>query len=435
LFLLGAVIVLFTTMIIGVPIPLVFMASSIFLVVFGGFNATSLIPYGFSKLNSILLLTIPLFILAGSVMNKGGIGQQLVRAIEKKFGKFKGNLSVVTVISCAVFGAVSGSASATLTSIGGIMYPKMIERGYEKGFITALLSSAGVLGLLIPPSMSMILFAWVGGQSVLACFLATVIPGLVLVLLLSIISVRYAHKNPNVSDNVFSEIGNIRENNKKEAGEAGPLAALIMPILILGTIYGGILTPTEAAAISVVYAIPVGFLVYKQLTFKTVKDALIDAGKTSGVIMIMMFAVMILSRLYIMNNVPKMIISGMSLISNNNYVLLIIINIILVLIGMMMDDTSGILLCTPILMPVMIELGISPIQFAAIIGVNLGMGNITPPTAPLLYLGGRLVGSELHETLNPLGTMFLFAWIPVLIIVTFVPEVSMFLPRLFGLCN
>ena len=424
-----SLLVLISAMLIGISIPLAFLASSIYLVFAGDMPSASLIPYGASKMNSVLLLTIPLFILAGTIMDKGGIGKKLIGCVEQIVGKVKGGLGIVTVVSCAIFGAISGSSSATLSCIGSIMSPRLEENGYDKGFIGALIASSSVLGILIPPSMLMILFAWIGGQSVLASFLATVVPGTILVILLSAVNLSYAKKNPNIKV-INSLIKNA--NIAQKAKERGPLAAILMPVIILGSIYGGILTPTESAAISVIYAVPVGFFIYKTLGMKSLKAALIESGKTTGVIMIMLFAVMILSRLYIMNNVPSLILGLLTSISDNRLVILLLINLFMVIIGMLMDDCSGILLCTPILLPVMTELGIHPIHFAAIMGVNLGMGNITPPTAPLLYLAGRISGAEVSSMLKPTMTLILFAWIPTLLITTYIPEIALFLPKLMG---
>ncbi len=422
-----ALLVLLVVMFIGVPIPLAFLASSAYLVFVGGYDPAFLMPYGFSKTNSILLLTIPLFILAGSVMDKGGIGKKLIDTVERFVGKIKGGLGVVTVVSCAIFGAISGSSSATLSCIGSIMSPRLKDNGYDEGFIGALIASSGVLGILIPPSMLMILFAWVGGQSVLASFLATLIPGLILMTLFSIVNLIYAKKNPNIK--LYDYTKKVEKTGKKEKGA---IPALLMPVIILGSIYGGILTPTEAAAVSVLYAVPVGIIYYRELNLKTFKETMISAGKTTGVIMIMLFAVMILSRLYIMENLPQLILTLLTSISENKIVILIMVNIFMVVMGMLMDDCSGVLLVTPILLPVVTAIGVSPIQFAAIVGVNLGMGNITPPTAPLLYLAGRVADAEVKDMLRPTLALIVFAWLPTLILTTYVPQLSLFLPKLFG---
>ena len=366
-----------------------------------------------------------------TIIDKGGIGEKLVDTIERFTGKIKGGLGVVTVVACAVFGAVSGSSSATLTCIGSIMTPRLKEQGYSDGVIGTLLASSGVLGILIPPSMIMILYAWSGGVSVLACFLATILPGIILVVLFSLINIYWAKHNPNMKAYAYLVDKAAVPALKKKGQSAIP--ALMMPVIILGSIYGGILTCTEAAALSVAYAIPVGFLYYKQLDRNTFREALVQAGRSAGVIMAMLFAVQILSRLYISQNLPDMILGLLTSISSNKYIILLMINVFMIIIGMLMDDCSATILVTPILLPVMQQLGISPIHFAAILGVNIGMGNVTPPTAPLLYLAGRISGAQVKDMLKPTLTLIAFAWLPTLLVTTFIPQLAMFLPTLLGL--
>jgi len=427
-----AIVILLATIIIGLPIPLAFLGSAIYLIFFAGYDPSFLISYGYSKMGSPVLLCIPMFIIAGALMTKGGIGAKLVSAVEKILGRIRGSLGIVSVVTCAVFGAVSGSSAATLSAIGGTMFPRLEEAGYDKGFSAALLASSGVLGLLIPPSSIMILFAWIGNQSVLASFLATAVPGIMLVIGFSIVTYIYAKKHPSVRSYTKEEYKQMRAEMKQQkfSLEKSAIPAVLMPVLILGSIYTGVMTPTEAAALSVVYAVPVGLFIYKKLTLGNLKETLIQAGCTTGVIMVMLFAIMILSRLYITEQLPQKILTILTSISDSKTVILIMINIFLVFVGMIMDDNSGMLLGTPILLPIVTELGMDPIHFAAIIGVNLGMGNITPPTAPLLYLSGRISGAELKDMLKPTLLLMLFVWFPVLMLVTFIPEISLFLPRL-----
>lgn len=426
-----ALIILLIMLIIGMPIPLAFLASAGSTCFLGDYDPSFLMVYGYNKINSILLLTIPLFVLAGSIMDNGGIGEKLIGTVEKRVGKVKGSLGIVAVVSCAVFGAVSGSSSATLSCIGSIMTPRLKRNGYPEGLIGALLASSGVLGILIPPSMLMILYAWSSGQSVLACFLATVLPGILLIILISLVNCWYAKKNPNIKvyDKVVENI-NTNKNFKKKNDSAVP--ALLMPVIILGSIYCGILTATEAAALSVIYAVPVGAFYYKKIDKITFKTALIQAGETAGVIMAMLFSVMILSRLYVSENLPNMILQFLTSISEKKVIILIMINLFMIILGMIMDDCSATILAAPILLPVIIALGVSPIHFAAILGVNIGMGNVTPPTAPLLYLAGRISKAEVKEMLGPDIALICFAWFPTLILTTYIPAFGLFLPKLFG---
>jgi len=423
----AAFIILIVILILGVPVPLAFFASALVIVICGGYDPGFLLPHGYSKISTVVLLSIPLFILAGSIMEKGKIGGQLVSLVELFVGRIKGGLGAVAVISSAIFGSITGSSMATLSCIGGILFPQLKKNGYPLGHTAALMANSAVLGILIPPSSLMILYSWAAGQSVLACFLSTVIPGLMLTILFVIVNwVLMRNCKTLVMAPTLSRHDKTQELVLRTKRS---LPALFMPFLILGGIYGGIFTPTEAAGISVLYAIPIGFLVYKGLNWRTFKEAVLSAGATTGVVMFMLYAVMILSRLYVSEDLPGEILGYMSQITGSKLGILLMLNIFMIIIGMLMDDVSAVMLCTPILVPIARQIGIDPIHFAAILTVNLGMGNITPPCAPLLYLSGSLNGASINESLKPAMIMLIFAWIPVLAITTLIPEVALYLPK------
>ncbi len=421
------IIILVVALVIGVPIPFAFGATVIWLAASLGYQTDFLLSTGYSQLNSVVLLAIPLFILAGSIMEKGRIGEVLIGLVEKFVGHAKSGLGTVGVFSSAIFGSISGSASATLSCIGSIMEPRMTQAGYAKGHIAALMASACPLGLLIPPSSAQILYAWSSNTSVLACFLSTVIPGIMLAILLSIVNAVLVRKMPiKVTEKQSAKVW-VQDTAHKTIKA---IPALLMPFIILGGIYSGIMTPTEAAAISVLYAIPVGIWIYRGLTARGLLDAIADASTTTGVVMVMFFMVMIMSRLLVMENVPNQIADALLGITDNKYIILLMVNLFMLIIGMLMDDVSGILLCTPILLPIVTSIGIHPVHFAAILGVNLGMGNITPPTAPMLYLSGRICRAKVNEMLPPVMILIIFAWLPTLVLTTFIPELSLTIPKL-----
>ncbi len=429
-----AFVILVTTMVIGVPIPFAFAAAFIWISFSLGFEPDFLLSAGYGQISSVVLLAIPMFVLAGGVMERGRIGEHLIGLVEKFVGRFKGGLGAVAVITSAIFGSISGSAAATLSCIGSIMEPRMTKAGYKKGYTAALIANASPLGLLIPPSTAQILYAWSSGQSVLACFLATIIPGIILAFLLICVNVVLTRKMSITIPPKETPRAWVVDTRKKTVSA---LPALLMPAIILGSIYGGVLTPTEAAAVSVLYAIPVGLYIYRGLTWKDLKQALIDTSATTGVIMVMLFMIMILSRLLVMENVPTQIADALLSITENPVIILLMVNVFMIIIGMLMDDASGILLCTPILLPVVVALGVHPIHFAAILGVNLGMGLITPPTAPMLYLGCRVCKARVNDMLFPTMMFIIFAWLPTLLLTTFVPDLAltipkMVLPKLFG---
>jgi len=423
-----ALLLIIFTLLLGLPVPFCFMLSTTFMVIAQGYDPSFLLPYGYSQMSSVVLLAIPLFIMVGGMMDKGGIGNSLVNLVDVFVGRIKGGLGVVAVVSSAVFGSISGSCAATISCIGSIMFPRLRENGYPMGHATALVSCAAPLGLLIPPSSQMILYAWVGQQSVLACFLATVGPGLMLTVLLSIINLILLRNNRDVHVNEALDMKTTFKMFGNRGRKAAP--ALFMPVIVLGGIYGGIMTPTEAAAVAVLYSVPVGFYIYKGLNKENFLTVIIETATTTGVVMLMMYCIMMLSRIYIQEHLPTIIMNFLSAISTNTYIVLFMLNIFMVIIGMIMDDVSAMLLCTPILLPVAISLGVSPIHFAAIIGVNLGMGNVTPPTAPTLYFGARMSGTPVSQTLKPALIFIVFGYLPTLMAVTYFPELALWLPRL-----
>ena len=414
-------------LIIGVSVPLAFGLTMIYVAFFGdGHDFTALLTSGHWRMNALVLLAIPLFIMAGGLMERGKIAAPLVELAELFVGRFKGGLAATAVVASAIFGSISGSASATLTCIGSIMLPQLREANYPRGLSAAIVANAAPLGLLIPPSVIQIIYAWVTRQSVLQCFLATIIPGLILVCLLIVVNVVLLRKQKGIKTLPPCD------NFPKEVARVGwkAIPALMMPVIILGGIYGGIMTPTEAAGIAVIYAIPVGFFIYKGLNRQNFGDAVLQTATTTGVVMVMFFMVMIVSRMLIFEDIPSIAQEIVFSVSDNPIVIMLMVNVVLVLIGMLMDDVSGILLASPLLFPIVVELGVDPIQFAAIIGVNLGMGNITPPTAPLLYLGARVGRAPVTEMIGPTFIMIAFAWIPTLLITTYIPAVSLWLPNL-----
>ena len=424
--LLGALILLCVVLLIGLPVPLAFGAVMIYLAIFTDTDPMTFMTSGHWRMNNLVLLAIPLFIMAGSIMEKGRIAVPMVYLAELFVGRVRGGLSTAAVIASAIFGSISGSAAATLTCIGSVLLPRLRAANYPEGFSASLIANAAPLGLLIPPSSIQIIYAWVTRQSVLKCFLATVMPGLILIILLCTLNLILMARKRRIV------VPPPPEKFSCEAARRGTKAfpALMMPVVILGGIYGGIMTPTEAAGVAVLYAIPVGWSIYRGLNRKTFIAALVESGTTTGVVMVMFFTVMIVSRLLIFEDIPGLAEQLIFSVSANPVVALIMINIVIVIIGMLMDDVSGVLLASPLLLPIAMKLGVDPIHFAAIIGVNLGMGNVTPPTAPLLYLGARVANTQVNKMLWPTTLMILFAWLPTLIVTTYVPAVSLWLPNL-----
>lgn len=422
-----AIVVIILLLLIGVSVPMAFGGVLLLIATLGDHNIAGFIATGHWKLNTVIILVIPLFIIAGDLMQRGKIAAPIVAIAELITGGVKGGLSAASVVASAMFGAISGSGAATLTCIGSIMMPHLEKNGYPKGFSAALLVSASPLGLLIPPSGAQLIYAWITQQSVLKCFLAALSAGLVLTAFLVIVNFIMLRNVKGIK--VVEHEGNYVAALGKASFKAIP--AIMMPVIILGGIYGGIMTPTEAAGVAAIYAIPVGFLIYRGLTLKTFWESLKESSVTVGVVMVMIFMVLIVSKFLIFEDIPTIAQDFIYSISDNPVVVLLMINFVMILIGMLMDDFSGLVLSASLLTPIAVKAGMDPIHFAAVIGVNLGMGNITPPTAPLLYLGTHVTGVSAQAMMKPTLLLILFAWLPTLILITFLPQIAMFLPNLF----
>ncbi|HPI98340.1 MAG TPA: TRAP transporter large permease, partial [Synergistales bacterium] len=343
-------------------------------------------------------------------------------------GRMRGGMGAATIVACAIFGSISGTCSAAVACIGGIMIPRLEDFGYPRYYSVAMVSCASVLGQLIPPSVPMILYAWVTQQSVAACFLATVLPGILMTFLMCVLNYFEVRKIPSVT--VEPQIPfNQKIQVIGKATKKG-MWSLLMPVIILGGIYGGITTPTESAAIAVLYAILVGFFIHKELSFKILGHSLATSATTSGVCALMLFFVSILAKIYTMQQIPQQLADFLLSLSDNRIVILLLVNLFLIIIGMMMDDFSGTMLAAPLLLPLMLKIGVHPVHFAAIMGTNLGLGNVTPPCAPILYLGGRIGGASFDEYVRPALKIMLVVQLPVVLITTYIPELSLFLPRL-----
>jgi C4-dicarboxylate transporter DctM subunit len=415
-------------LVIGVPVPFCFAGAVLLLMTFGDLGAaTFLVGAGYSKISSLVIIAIPLYILAGGIMSRGGIAARLVDLADSLFGRMRGGLGIVVILTTAIFGAISGMASSAVAAIGTIMIPRMEARGYDRGYATALVSASSVLALLIPPSASMILYGWVTGTSILACFLAPVVPGLLLCLFLGFWNFVLTRSMPIAGP----EKTDAREFAREVARRTKRASlGLVMPVLILGFIYGGVTTPTEAAAVAVVYAIPVSIYLYKDINWRDLGEVFWRAGQTTGVLLLLIFFAAMLGRVWTLENVPQQIMEGFLTISENPIILLLLANLFLMIVGMFMEDVSGILLASPLLMPVMTQAGVDPIHFSAIVATNLGMGLITPPTAPILFFAALIGKVPLARMLTPTLVFVFFAYMPVVLLTTFVPTLSMTLPRL-----
>jgi tripartite ATP-independent transporter DctM subunit len=422
---LGLLVLLFLS---GVPIAFSFALVVVAMSYFLGYDLRFLLPYAFERMSSMIILSIPLFIIAGLIMERGNITRPLIDFVNSMVGRVRGGLGAAGAIADAVFGAISGSAAAAIACIGTIMIPRLVEEeGYPRGYASSLMSAASGIALLIPPSFSMILYGWITNTSITACFLAGALPGVLLTLIFITINFVMAGRYHGVKK---PPAWPGMKQASREMSRTGwrALPALFMPILILGTIYGGIATPTEAAAVAVLYAIPIGFFVYRGLTPRIFGGALIEASTSIGAIMAALFFAMILGRILVMENVPQAIAGFMTSISKNIIILLLMVNAFLFLVGMFMDDITGMIISAPLLLPIIKEIGISPVHFAAIITANLTMGLMTPPMAPLIFLG-QMIGKTTFPEMVKTSMLFVFlGYMPVVLITTYWAPIAEWLP-------
>jgi len=433
------ILILIGLLIIGIPLPYCFGGAVLFMTIFGGIPIKGLMLWGFNQMISPVLIAGPLFILAGTLISESGIADKLIDAAKIFIGKLRGSLGVLAIITCGFLGAISGSAFTGIAAVGPALLPKMLEEGYPRGYATALISSATILGILIPPSVTMIIYGWVTGTSVLAAFLSTVGPGILLMILLSVINVIDARRFvQNQSGTVYSaapvvqaEAGAIPRPSRR-AVLINAIPGLLMPIIILGGIYGGVFTPTEAASVAAIVAFLIGMFIYKQLNGKKLLSTMKKTATSVGAIMTMIFFCLILSQTFVLLQLPQQLVQYCTNITQNKTLILLIINVFLFLVGMIVNDTTAIILCAPLLLPLVTKFGVSPTQFAAIMCVNLGVGGLTPPYASVLYLGMRVCDCSFSDIIKPAYRFIFFAFLPVMLVTTYWPPLTEFLPKLFG---
>ena len=380
-----------------------------------------------TAIDGFALLAIPFFILSGQIMERGGIARKLVDAAEVLVGRLPGGLAIVNVMTCMLFGSISGSAAAAVSSIGGFMVPAMNEKGYDRGFNGAPTTCAATTGLLIPPSNIMIIYAMAtGGKvSIAAVFMAGIVPGVLVGLALMIVA------------GVLSGVRGYGRGaaETKEGGLKrllGAIPALFLVVLVLGGILGGVFTATEASAIAVLYSLLLTVVIERSLSLRELPQLFLQAGLTTGVVMLLIASSMAMSWLLAYERVPAQLASALLSISDNPIIVLLVINAMLLAVGTFMDMTPAVLVFTPILLPVVTDLGMAPTHFGIVLIMNLCMGLCTPPVGTCLFLGCGIAEVPMTRMVREL-IPFLIAMIAVLLLTTFVPVLSMGLPKALGL--
>ncbi|WP_407277592.1 TRAP transporter large permease [Aromatoleum evansii] len=424
-----AIVAVVVMMMIGVPVVFSFAGMTLILSLLYDVDISSLMTTGFWSINSVILVALPLFVMTGYLMQTGGIAKRLVDFVEAMVGRSRTGMGTSMVVACGIFGAISGTASAAVASIGSIMIDPMERHRYSRGYASALLALSSLLGLLIPPSITMILYAVVTRQSVAACFLATVGPGILLMILLSILNA--IHVKRHLGGNDAKTPWRQRLSETASTGWKA-IPALMLPVIILGGIYGGVFTPTEAAAVAVVYAIPVGLFVYRELDLRKVAQAVVEAAKTTGVIMIILVFSFVASRIFTLEGVPQQLTDLLLENFSDPVIILLMVNIFLILIGMIMDDVSVIAIVSPLMVPVMAEIGVDPVHFAAIIGTSVVIGANSPPMAPILFMSCRVGNVGMAGVTRPALYLMAFGAFPVMLVTTYWSPLALYLPRMFG---
>ena len=386
-------------------------------------GAKYLIRAMFGGLDSFPLLAVPMFVLSGIIMAKGGISRKIFDIFAYFFGRFTAGMPCAVIVTCLFYGAISGSAPATVAAVGSMTIPILIGLGYDKTFSTSVVAVAGGLGVIIPPSIPFIMYGMASGASVSDLFLAGIIPGLVIAALLMGFSVFYCKKNGEDKVRIEAEIGKLHEKGFGKVFKES-FWAILSPVIVLGCIYSGITSPTEAAVISVYYALIVSLFIYKEIKFKDLWGILVEAIKTFTPILFILAASTAFSRVLTLMQVPQTVSSFILGNFSSKVVILLVINVFLLIVGMVMDTTPAILILTPILLPIAQGIGMDPIQFGVIMVVNLAIGFVTPPIGVNLFVASALTDvpvMEIARKAMPMIGLFLVA----LLLFTFVPAFSL----------
>jgi tripartite ATP-independent transporter DctM subunit len=376
-------------------------------------------------INSFALLAIPFFILSGLLMGRGGIARRLIDFAKVLVGMFPGGLAYVNVLSCMFFGAISGSAVAATSAIGGFMLPVMEKEGYDRDFNAAITVTSSTTGLLIPPSNVLIVYSLAsGGVSIAALFIAGYLPGILVGLgLIGVAAVLSVLNKYPIAGRVM-----LVDSIKKFFNA---IPSLLLIVIVIGGIIAGFFTATEASAVAVIYSFILSVIIYREVKIKEIPSILLKTVETTAIVMLLIGTSKAMSWILSYENIPQTISATLIALTESKVLILLIINLILLAVGTFMDMTPAILIFTPIFLPVAVELGIDPIHFGIMMVLNLCIGLCTPPVGSVLFVGCGIAGTTISRLIKPL-IPFYIAMIIALVLVTYLPEISMFLPRFFG---
>jgi tripartite ATP-independent transporter DctM subunit len=389
----------------------------------GDMPITTLIQTIFGGLATFPLLAVPLFLLAGNLMNEGGITPDLVRFARLLFGRIRGGLGHATILSCAIFAAISGAAVATAVAVGVVMIPAMKKAGYDEDVGAALTCTAACMGPIIPPSIPFIIYGVTANVSIGALFLGGVLPGILLgaALMAYMTYIATIRRYPRDPKHSIREIG---------AAAWAALPALFMPVLIIGGILSGMFTPTEAAGVAVVYAALVGAFVYRKLNVGNLSKVLLTAGLESGMVMLLIAMSEPFAWIVAVNQIPQLLLDWISALTTSPWLILLFVNIVLLIIGIPLETAPALVIVTPVLAPMAAMLGIDPVHLGIVVCLNLVLGLITPPVGAVLFAVCSIANMPLARLGRAVLQPFMVS-VVVLAIVTYIPWLSTFLPRLF----
>jgi len=377
-----------------------------------------------TALNSFALLAIPFFILAGQLMNQGGIAIRLIDFAKVLVGRLPGGLAFVNIIANMLFGAISGSAAASASAIGSFMTPKMKEEGYDPAYSAAVNITSATTGLVIPPSNILIVYSLAsGGASIAALFLAGYIPGILTGIVLMAVAGIFAYKKKY-------PVGEVVGLKTAVFKFLDAIPSLLLLVIVIGGIIAGYFTATEASAIAVLYTLILS-MIYKQVKFNDLPQILLRTVGVTAIVLLLVATSMGLSWVMSYANIPQSVSEGLLAMSSNLFVILLIINLILLFVGVFMDMTPAVLIFTPIFLPVVVEMGMDPIHFGIIMVMNLSVGLCTPPVGSVLFIGCSVAKISIEKVIRPLIPFFI-AMIVTLMLVTYLPQLSLWLPGLFG---
>ena len=415
----------FLLLFLNIPIALSLGMSSIITLLYEKLPLSMVPSNMYSSTSKFVLLAIPFFIFGGNIMAEGGISERLINFCRSLVGHKRSGMALVCVIVSCFFAAISGSGPATVAALGMIIIPAMVQAGYDKASGTALMSTAGAIGIIIPPSITFVIYGSITGISVGALFASGIVPGILMGVLLVVAMMWVSRKR---------ELHLLPKATWKERWESFKDAfwGLMMPVIILGGIYGGIFTPTEAAAVSAIYGLFVGLFIYKTITFKDVPRILADSVSQTAVVMFIVGTASLFAWILTVTGLAAQASNVLiSVSSGNKYIFLLIVNIILLIAGCFIDANSACYILVPILVPVATALGINPIHLGCIMIVNMAIGMVTPPVGVNLYVGCGIAKISLKE-ISIAVLPFIVASIVALLLTTYVPIISMFLPNLLG---